>query len=502
MRIVKRDRLARGMISFGDGAGGRFLGRAHDLQFRRSSCFRKCIGDLRRIDSVQLEFCTYFSTITKMIGQFFTPDIVAECMFRVAGVHAGQRVIDPSCGDGSFLRIAPRGLELYGCEIDPQYTSVSRRFVSGKRFVQDDALSALVQLWDTCDLVVGNPPFSAQKNLEKRPDVLQGYDLGVGRKSQCFEVLFLELFLKLAKPGGKIAIILPDGPLSNRPFKYVREWLLHRAHVEAIISLPRGIFNRTTAKTNILIAQRQPFSAQCYREPTYLLKCDDVSELKPLRVAEWRRENPCWRRVILAVEEDWRPEAQDGIRRKEPTDSLRLGDIFGLRTGFALYAEKRKFFDTPDDQRLLLIRAKNLAPEGGLRLDQNCAYISQAGEMFREQSVVHPGEILFVRVGAGCYGRTALVPKGTSAQADDWIHVLTPLVKVDGAAVVAWFNSEAGRAEVRRLAKGVGTLSVSKSSLAELRIPARLIKQGVRNWGGRFDWIGKNMSPKFGIFLR
>jgi PIN domain nuclease of toxin-antitoxin system len=68
-----------------------------------------------------------------------------------------------------------------------------------------------------------------------------------------------------------------------------------------------------------------------------------------------------------------------------------------------------------------------------------------------------------------------------SAQADDWIHVLTPLVKVDGTAVVAWFNSEAGRAEVRRLAKGVGTLSVSKSSLAELRIPARLIKQRVRN---------------------
>ena len=52
-----------------------------------------------------------------MIGQFFTPEVVANCMFRVAGVHGGQRVIDPSCGDGSFLRIAPKALELYGCEI-------------------------------------------------------------------------------------------------------------------------------------------------------------------------------------------------------------------------------------------------------------------------------------------------------------------------------------------------------------------------------------------------
>ncbi len=411
-----------------------------------------------------------------MIGQFFTPDIVAECMFWLAGVQNGQRVIDPSCGDGSFLRKAPRGVELFGCEIDPKYAQVVRPLVAGKRFMLGDALTALVPLWDTCDLVIGNPPFSAQANLEKRPEVLRGYDLGVGRKSQCFEILFLELFLKLAKPGGKIAIILPDGPLSNRPFKHVREWLLCRARVEAIVSLPRGIFNRTTAKTNIIIVQRQPLSAQPYHEPTYLLKCDDVSDLRPLRLAEWTKADSRWRRVVLVDEDDWRPEAQSNTGRNHSSDFVRLGDLFALRTGFALYAEKRKFFDSPGENRLLLIRAKNLAPEGGLRLNQNCAYISRAGEMFRGQAVVHPGEILFVRVGAGCYGRTALVPKGLAAQADDWIHVLTPRVKVNGPGVVNWFNSEDGRAAVRRLAKGVGTLSVSKSSLAELRIPARLVR--------------------------
>jgi hypothetical protein len=95
--------------------------------------------------------------------------------------------------------------------------------------------------------------------------------------------------------------------------------------------------------------------------------------------------------------------------------------------------------------------------------------------MFCEQSAVRSGEILFVRVGAGCYGRTALVPPGLTAQADDWIHVLTPLAVVNNAGLVEWFNSEAGRLEVKRLAKGVGTLSVSKSSLAELRIPSKLL---------------------------
>lgn len=415
-------------------------------------------------------------TMESMVGQFFTPETVSECMYRLVGVHPGQRVIDPSCGDGAFLRAAPRGLELYACEIDPQHAAVARRLVAAKHFAEGDALTSLVDAWGTYDLAIGNPPFSAQASLEKRANILCGFDLGTGRKSQCLEVLFLELFWKLAKPNGKIAIILPDGPLSNRPFKYVRNWLLCRAHVQAIISLPRGIFNRTSAKTSILIAQRLPVSPQPYREPTCLLECKDLSELRLLRLSDRREAEPRWKQAVLADEADWRPEAQKRAVGEKASDSVRLGDIFSLRTGFARYGEKREFFDVPSDHRVALIRAKNIAPDGGLRLDRNCAYISRDGEMFRHKSVVHPGEILFVRVGAGCYGRAAVVPQDLTAQADDWIHVLTPLFDVDCQGVVEWFNSESGREAVRRLAKGVGTLSVSKSSLAELKLPAHLKK--------------------------
>jgi type I restriction enzyme M protein len=411
-----------------------------------------------------------------MIGQFFTPEIVAECMFRVAGVHDYQRVIDPSCGDGSFLRIAPKDLVLHACEIDPQYASVAKHLIPAKRFVEGDALTGLLDLWGTFDLAIGNPPFSAQASLEKRLEILQGFDLGAGRTSQCLEVLFLELFLKLVKPNGRIAIILPDGPLSNKPFQYVRNWLLCRAHVEAIISLPRGIFSRTTAKTNIIIAQKHPIAAQPYRDATLLLECKTLGELKPLRLGEWEKADSRWKKTVLAGVEDWRPEAHNGQRRTTDVETVRLGDVFRLRTGYALYGDKRQFLESPGEKRVLLIRAKNLAPEGGLRLDRNCAYIPSDGEMFCEQSVVRPGEIMFVRVGAGCYGRTALMPPGLEAQADDWIHVLTPLAKVDSIGLVEWFHSETGRAEVRRLAKGVGTLSVSKSSLAELKIPAKLLR--------------------------
>jgi len=397
-------------------------------------------------------------------------------MFRLAGIRSEQKVIDPSCGDGVFIRNTPPSCEVSGCEIDPQYGSILRPLLKKEQFFAGDALTCLLPLWGSFDLAIGNPPFSAQANLEKRPQILQGYDLGFGRPSQCLEILFLELFLKLAKPKGRIAIILPDGPLSNRPFKYVRDWLLCRAHVEAIVSLPRGIFNKTTAKTNILIAQKLALTHQPYREPTALFVCDDVSALQPAGLSEWQAADNNWGKVVLADESDWRPEAHHGNVYAAHGDSIKLGHVFRLRTGFAIYGKQRELLGSPSRERVLLLRAKNIAPGGGLRLNENCGYIERQGNAFCEESVVRPGEIIFVRVGAGCYGRTAVMPTGLAAQADDWLHILTPTADVDCAGLAEWFNSDEGRSQIRRLAKGVGTLSISKTSLAEMQIPHRFVR--------------------------
>jgi len=397
-------------------------------------------------------------------------------MFRLAGVRTGQKIIDPSCGDGAFIRNAPQSCEIFGCEIDPQYNDIVSPLLKKGHFIAGDALTDLLPLWGTLDLAIGNPPFSAQANLERRSQILRGFDFGFGRSSQCLEILFLELFLKLLKPRGRIAIILPDGPLSNRPFKYARDWLLCRAHVEAIVSLPRGVFAKTLAKTNILIAQKLSAFHQPYREPTSLLVCNEMNELKPLPLADWQDMDDRWQTVVLADESDWRPESHFCKTPATFSDGVKLGDVFRLRTGFALYGKQRELLDSPGRDGVLLIRAKNMSPEGGLRLTQNCGYINRHGDAFCEESSVQPGEILFVRVGAGCYGRTALMPHGLEAQADDWIHILTPTDNVDCEGLVEWLNSEEGRSQIRRLAKGVGTLSISKASLAEMQIPEKFVR--------------------------
>lgn len=419
-----------------------------------------------------------------MIGQFFTPDYLARAVFRLARLgRNGARVIDPAAGDGAFLRAAPAGCDLFACELDSTYHQTLRKLLRKGRLIPGDALTSLQPLWGAFDLVIGNPPYSAQAHLERRPEVLRQFDLGSGRRSQCLEILFLELFLKLAKPGGRIAIILPDGPVANQPFHYVRRWILEHARIEIIVSLPRSVFPLTTAKTNVVIAKKLPPPALPSRKQTRLFICaetgwlgkDDAkarnqkvsSRLRAFPVQLLRRGS-----ALLAPRADWRPEALAAALLAASSPTACLGDLFNLRTGFARYGSQRALFGSPGPDRILLIRARNFSPHGGLRLGHNCAYIARNGPMFSAKAVVRPGEVLFVRVGAGCYGRVAAVPRGLVAQADDWIHVLTPTTTLDAPALVAWFHAPEGRSAVRCLAKGVGAPSVSKASLAALRIPA------------------------------
>lgn len=72
------------------------------------------------------------------------------------------------------------------------------------------------------------------------------------------EILFVERFIQLAKPNGWIAIILPDGILSNSNLEYVRRYIASKTKVEAIVSLPRYTFkdSGTNAKTSILFLRK------------------------------------------------------------------------------------------------------------------------------------------------------------------------------------------------------------------------------------------------------
>ncbi|MCY4674479.1 MAG: N-6 DNA methylase [Bacteroidetes bacterium] len=112
------------------------------------------------------------------------------------------------------------------------------------------------------DLVITNPPFVGNARIDDA-HVLEQYELprcnrGDMTSSMPAEQLFLEAALKFLKPGGYLAIVLPDGILNNPGLKFIRSWLLRRSKLIASVDLPKTTFASSGGVKNpsVLIAQR------------------------------------------------------------------------------------------------------------------------------------------------------------------------------------------------------------------------------------------------------
>ncbi len=231
----------------------------------------------------------------KQVGQYWTPPVIAEFMLELVNFDPLWKVIDPACGEGIFLlKALERGCgAVAGVDIDPEaierVKEVLRDYRERVKLYCQNGLQPINDenaFWrGDYDLVIGNPPFAAVDNRVRDPEVLKRFELAhvkvseeivkisgqsrlfelpVERKrqklSQAIEVLFLERFIQLCKPGGKVCIILPEGIFANSGLRHAREWLIKNFTIHAIIGLPRDTFKATgtTAKTAILYLEKQP----------------------------------------------------------------------------------------------------------------------------------------------------------------------------------------------------------------------------------------------------
>lgn len=217
----------------------------------------------------------------RILGQYFTPEPVVELCYRMLGIldpdARNPSIMDPACGDGAFLRYAlEHGIStrVSGTEKDPGVAaSWEAQGLSGRADLTiGDGLSLLPLAHSptrplSFDWVVGNPPFGTRCLGEEADLEALARNYTIWRESRIrprmlatypIEILFLERFVRLAKPGGYVAIIVPDGILANARLSYVRQWLAAHAEIKAVVSLPQHVFSRTGAssKGSILVLQR------------------------------------------------------------------------------------------------------------------------------------------------------------------------------------------------------------------------------------------------------
>ncbi|GAB4300872.1 MAG: class I SAM-dependent DNA methyltransferase [Myxococcota bacterium] len=414
----------------------------------------------------------------KNYNQYFTPEFVVEKALSLVPKLDVKNLIDPVVGEGIFLRVASkffRDADMFGMDIDDSVIwRLKKNPLPNARYFTTDALSD--EMWKIgevkevlaeggYDLVVGNPPFSSWFERVESARLLSGYELAYRNnklmKSQSVEALFLERFIKLAKNGGYIVIVLPDGILSNPQYKYARKFLLEKTKVRHILSLPRGVFEETSAKTSILVLERRGGGELNYKSRlSSLEKTGDVNNTILVEASD------------LIERMDW--QYYRNLKRNRVNELIKRGVKFVplkefvvyCKTGKTLYGKERKFAD----KGLRFLHATNIT-EVGINYKKDEKFIDPLGKMNFLSAHTKVGDMVFVRVGVGCAGRVAIIDsKDDEGIASDYIHILR-VKEINPYFLVLYLKTKYGRDSINLLKHGVGTVSINKTDLMSIPIP-------------------------------
>ena len=240
------------------------------------------------------------------LGQFRTPRHVIRAMVQLVDPRLGETVYDPAAGTAGFLvgaydhiRLAnssPDGVEevetdgqtvrrglgdtlsrdavrqlheetFFGNDVDPQMVrlatmNLTLRGLDRVRILRRDALTRALDRAAKAelglpaqgfDVILANPPFSGRLDRDRIVD-----DVKVGKTAQT-EQLFLQYMLNHLKDGGRCGVVVPEGVLfgSTGAHRELRRKLVENNTVEAVLSLPGGVFNPYSGvKTSVLVFRK------------------------------------------------------------------------------------------------------------------------------------------------------------------------------------------------------------------------------------------------------
>src|SRR5437764_11590892 len=198
-------------------------------------------------------------------GQFRTPRHIIRLMVELTAPTAKDVICDPACGTAGFLVAAGEYLREHHPEIlrdaklkEHFHHQLFHGFDFDNTMLRIGSMNMLLHGVENPDiryrdslaqdhageeekytLVLANPPFAGSLDYENcAKDLLQIV------KTKKTELLFVALFLRLLKPGGRAAVIVPDGVLfgSSKAHKELRRMLVDDQKLEGVVSMPGGVF--------------------------------------------------------------------------------------------------------------------------------------------------------------------------------------------------------------------------------------------------------------------
>ena len=246
-------------------------------------------------------------------GQYFTPRHVIDMCVKMLNPKEGEYMIDPAAGSCGFTvhtifhmtkhlftgtdvskEEKENVLKVFGIDFDEKVVRVARTLnliagdgetnvlhlntldyerwdetISNKKWISTyiKGFERLELLKDNknsfkefdFDLVMANPPFAGDI---KESRIIHKYHLGYNQNNKPLskvgrDILFIERCIDFLKPGGRMAIVLPQGRFNNTSDKFIREYISDKARILAVVGLHCNTFKpHTGTKTSVLLLQK------------------------------------------------------------------------------------------------------------------------------------------------------------------------------------------------------------------------------------------------------
>ena len=347
----------------------------------------------------------------------------------------------------------------------------------------------------TFDIVIGNPPFGRASAVFPKGVVRSlarpsGHQFSLWRTASSngeAEQLFLERALQLARPGGIIAFVMPDGFLANERAQEARDWVLCRADLLVAVSLPAATFrtNGLNATTSAVILRRHP-AAHADRLSHALMgmprgrQSDLAADLD--RLAEMVFSNVTGSEPKSTERQRIKVRQRDlhGNRWDVPYWSLRVA---GSRPGGSWPIVKLGEFVDHITYGPIVTGRKPPQVGGGVPvilqgdftetgLKAPGLHVEEGSDWDPLRSRVMEGDLLLPRSGSGSLGRNRLAVYLNSSPAN--VGCFVDLVRLSGVNpffVWFFFRSTPGWSQIRSVLNGVGTPNISFSEIRALQLP-------------------------------
>lgn len=207
-------------------------------------------------------------------GEFYTPNEVVKLLVNLLEPEEESSIYDPTCGSGGMLienknyvearygdasRLSFAGQELSGTTWSLCKMNMLFHDIFDAEILQGDTIANPLHVENgelkRFDIVIANPPFSANysdiKNFRDR------FHYWMPKKKKA-DFMFVQHMVSVLKDNGRMAVVMPHGVLfRGSEEKSMRQWLVDRGYLEAVVGLPSGLFYGTGIPASVLIINKK-----------------------------------------------------------------------------------------------------------------------------------------------------------------------------------------------------------------------------------------------------